>query len=247
MDNPYESQRLVDEYLFFHYATYREAAGSFPVPEQAWGFPQRVVSELIDSSKPMESALDIGCAVGASSFELARYIPQVTGVDFSHAFIKTAEELKKHGAMGAKVASEGKRMQEFQAIVPAEIDLNRVHFETGDAMRLRTDLGAFDVVLAANLICRLPEPMRFIERLPELVKSGGQLLLATPFSWLAEFTPEENWLGGHENMPPGVEILDDLLKRHFTLEFRQELPFLIREHSRKFQYGISLGSRWRRH
>jgi putative 4-mercaptohistidine N1-methyltranferase len=190
--------------------------------------------------------LDIGCAVGASSFELARLVPEVTGIDFSSAFIRAAEELKKTGSLEASVALEGKRMQKFVARVPEERDRQRVVFETGDAMNLRSDLGAFHVVLAANLVCRLPEPLRFIERLTDLVAPGGQLLLATPFSWLPEFTPEENWLGGIEDGAPSHEVLADLLRPAFTLEFTKDLPFLIREHSRKFQYGISLGTRWRR-
>ena len=247
MSNPYESQRLVDEYLFFHYATFAEAAGTLPVPSEAWDFPRRVVAELLDTSAPIGKALDVGCAVGASSFELARSIPKVTGIDFSSAFIRAAEELKKQGSLEATVAFEGKRGQKFTANVTEGVDVSRVSFETGDAMNLRSDLGVFDVVLAANLICRLPEPLRFIERLADLVKPGGQLLLATPFSWLQEFTPEKKWLGGTEGAAPSHEVLADLLRPAFTLEFTKDLPFLIREHSRKFQYGISLGTRWHRH
>ena len=246
MANPYESRRLIDEYLFFHYATFEEAAGALPVPREAWAFPQRVVTVLIDPATPARNALDVGCAVGASTFELARSIPRVTGIDFSKAFIRTAQELKTNGSLKASVAYEGRRLQTFTAKVPAEIDRKRTDFKTGDAMNLRTDAGIFDVVLAANLICRLPQPLRFIERLASLVAPGGQLLLATPFSWLPEFTPEENWLGGTEGSQLSHEILAEILDPAFSLEFTQDLPFLIREHSRKFQYGISLGTRWRR-
>lgn len=246
MSNPYESRRLVDEYLFFHYATFAETAGTLPVPREAWGFPARVVNELLDSSTPAESALDIGCAVGASSFELARSIPRVVGIDFSSAFICAAEELKTTGRLEASVALEGRRIQNFVARVPEQADRQRVAFETGDAMSLRSDLGAFDVVLAANLVCRLPEPLRFIQRLADLVAPGGQLLLATPFSWLPEFTAEANWIGGTDDAGPSHEVLSELLRPTFTLELTKDLPFLIREHSRKFQYGISLGTRWRR-
>lgn len=137
-------------------------------------------------------------------------------------------------------------MQEFSASAPEVVERHRVDFQVGDATDLPQNLGDFDVVLAANLICRLPEPMRFLGRLPELVKSGGVLLLATPFSWMEEFTPVENWLGGAEDSEPSFEILRQILTPHFELETTKDIPFLIREHSRKFQYGISLGSRWRR-
>ena len=246
MQNPYESRKLVDEYLFFHYATFTEAAGDLPVPKDAWGFPTRVVTELIDRASTPHRALDVGCAVGASSFELARSISHVTGIDFSGAFIDAAQALKTTGSLEAKVAFEGKREQAVQAQIPKGFDRGRVHFETGDAMDLRNDIGVFDVVLAANLICRLPQPMRFIERLKDLIAPGGQLLLATPFSWLAEFTPEENWLGGVGDSRPSHEILAEILEPAFSLELTKNFPFLIREHSRKFQYGISLGTRWRR-
>ena len=246
MLNPYESRRLVDEYLFFHYANLAETAGGLPVPGEAWGFATRVVRELWPEDSPVESALDVGCAVGASSFELARRARRVVGIDFSKAFIEAAREIQKQGGISARVAGEGRRMQEFRASAPEGVERHRVDFQVGDATDLPQNLGKFDVVLAANLICRLPEPMRFLGRLPELVKSGGVLLLATPFSWLEEFTPVENWLGGAENSEPSFDILRQILTPHFELETTKDIPFLIREHSRKFQYGISLGSRWRR-
>jgi hypothetical protein len=39
----------------------------------------------------------------------------------------------------------------------------------GDACALPADLPLCDAVLAANLLCRLPDPMLFIDRLPSLV------------------------------------------------------------------------------
>ena len=111
-------------------------------------------------------------------------------------------------------------------------------------MNLRPGLAGFDAVLAANLICRLPEPRKFLDRLPQLVKSGGQLLLTTPFTWLEEFTPRENWLARDGRR--SFEVLKEILTPHFELQATKDLPFLIREHERKFQYGIALGTRWLR-
>lgn len=246
MPNPYETANSVSEYLFFHYAGVEETIGDMPVPAAAWGFPTRVVRELIDWKSRPARALDIGCSVGASSFELARHVPDVLGIDYSQAFIDVAQELKVSGHIAGDVCREAKIRQSFEAMIPSEIDRSRVRFEVGDATALREDLGVFDLVLAANLICRLPQPSAFLARLPDLVSPGGQLLLATPFSWLDSFTPESHWIGGSAGGISCETALEKILSPHFIKEFQINLPFLIREHSRKFQYGISLGTRWRR-
>lgn len=243
--NPYETDSLLREYLMLHFGDAAAIFGDLPGPRDAAGFPRRCVSELIDTSSlpPEATALDVGCAVGGSAFELALSCAKVFGLDYSRGFVDAARKLASEGAISSSALVEAGRMEPFDAVVPPGIDRSRVSFEVGDAMDLRPELASFDVVLAANLICRLPEPEKFLARLPALVKSGGQLLLATPFTWLEDYTPKENWLGRTKS---GIEELTERLAPHFALEHRTELPFVIREHARKFQYGVSLGTRWRR-
>ena len=101
--------------------------------------------------------------------------------------------------------------------------------------------GQFDRVHAANLLCRLPDPQRLLVRLPDLVKPGGELVIATPCTWLAEFTPPENW-------PPAgtFDWLQSKLTPAFSLELLTDEPFLIRETARKFQWATSQVTVWRR-
>jgi SAM-dependent methyltransferase len=108
-------------------------------------------------------------------------------------------------------------------------------------MNLPVDIGAFDRVHAANLLCRLPEPQLLLERLPALVGTGGELVLATPCTWLEEFTPREN-------QPPGktFDWLKSSLEPAFQLLRSSEEPFLIRETARKFQWTFSQVCVWRR-
>lgn len=73
----------------------------------------------------------------------------------------------------------------------------------GDACDLPSNLSQFDAVLAANLVCRLPEPMKFFDRLPSLVKPGGVLVLVSPHSWLEAWTPKDKWIGGHNKVSKG--------------------------------------------
>ena len=244
-DNIYESDRQVREYLLFHYGEPDQVLPWKHGPRDALGFAQRCVRELINSSSVGRDAraLDIGCAVGRSSFELAGHCREVIGIDFSHAFIAAAEKIRSSGSLAYEYAIEGDRMASATASLPPGIDPARIRFEAGDAMDLREDLGEFDIVLAANLLCRLPDPRVFLERVPHLVKPGGQLLLTTPFSWLDQFTARDHWIGGQNGLESAEEVTR-LLEPHFELKLSKDLPFLIREHARKFQWSVAWGTRW---
>lgn len=244
--NPYETERLLAEYLLFHYGTAQDVLGGLPGPTEAVGFATRLVDLLLDTAllPASPNALDVGCAVGGSSFALARWCAQVLGVDFSARFIDAARSLGERGSLSLEVVEQGRRLRSFTARVPESIDRNRVRFSVGDAQNLPASWANFDVVLAANLLCRLPKPEDFIRRLSGLVKPGGQLLLTTPFTWMEEFTPVENWLGGTPEAGESWAVLQRLLNPDFELATRMDVPLLLREHGRKFQYTVTLGSRW---
>ncbi len=237
--NPYETTRLLDEYLLFHYGSADEVLPWPEGPRGALGFAERTVSELAAFTRQPATALDLGCAVGRSSFALAQRGLDVLGIDFSQRFIDAATTLASGEALAYRRLDEGTATTELMARAPAFTPPGRVRFETGDAMDLRPDLGAFDLVHAANLLCRLTDPERLIARLPSLVNPGGQLLLATPCTWLEEYTPRGHWPQGST-----FDWLQNRLGGDFELELRRDLPFLIREHARKYQWSVALGTRW---
>jgi putative 4-mercaptohistidine N1-methyltranferase len=248
-ENYYDSQRGASEYLLFHYG----AKDLTPPP--GWSepgapeFPARCVAQGLDCSRlPADArALDLGCAVGRSSFELARHCAQVIGVDFSEQFIDLARQLQKRGLLKFHSFEEGDLTKPRRAVVPPDIDRRRVRFEVGDATQLRTDLGEFDVVLAANLIDRLNAPLKFLARLPKLLRPGGQLIVTSPYTWLPGYTPRRNWLGGFARRGRPVRTFESLrrvLERDFEFVRKGDVPFLLREHARKYQLGVAELSAW---
>jgi len=243
MSDGYESNKLLAEYLLFHYGSNEEVLppdGGWPAGmRDALGFAVRTTTHF--SAGEVGRSLDLGCAVGRSAFELARSSQQVLGIDFSSRFIWAAGTLASGGCIPYERLEEGHMSTALEACAPEGIEPRRVRFEEGDAMNLREDLGAFDRVHAANLICRLPEPLKLLRRLPELVVSGGELVLATPATWLAEFTPPENWPKGRTR-----DWLVEQLGGNFELTKETEEPFLIRETARKFQWSRSLVTVWKR-
>jgi putative 4-mercaptohistidine N1-methyltranferase len=247
----YETDRLLAEYLLFHYGSADEVLPWQSGPPEALEYPVRCVNEFVDAdSVPIGArALDLGCAVGRSTFELARSCEEVIGIDFSARFIGAARELQRSGAVDFLRVDEGELTTPCRARVPGGIERRRVHFEVGDAMSLRADLGTFDVVLMANLIDRLHDPRRCIAQLPDLLNPGGRLIITSPYTWIEEFTPRENWLGGFESDGRRVTTRDGLdaaLANDFELVALRELPFLIREHARKFQWSVAEATVWQR-
>lgn len=239
----YESEKILAEYLLFHFAGEEEiltSSRSWPAGmRDALEFTSRTVAHF--SPGPVDRGLDLGCAVGRSTFEMARNCASVIGIDFSHAFINAAERLRRGEPISYDRREEASVATRLEAQAPAGIDPTRLVFQQGDAMNLPAELGSFDRVHAANLICRLPEPRRLLDRLPELVKPGGELVLATPCTWLEEFTPPPNW--------PAAGTLDwlkSMLSPSFSLVRQADEPFLIRETARKFQWTTSLVTVWRK-
>jgi putative 4-mercaptohistidine N1-methyltranferase len=247
--NYYDSDRAAAEYLILHYGQPAPRLPAGVTVGEAARFVPRCVSECLDASRLPAGAraLDLGCAVGGASFELARHCAEVIGIDASRQFIDIAANLRAKGSFSFRYPVEGELARTAKAVVPAEIDRRRVRFLCGDATRPPSDLGAFDVVLMSNLIDRLSHPAACLKRLPRWLKSGGQLILVSPYSWLREYTPRARWLGGCRRGGRDVRTfaaVRRLLSPRFRLARRLDLPFLIREHERKYQLGVAEASVW---
>ena len=242
----YESDDLLNQYLLFHYAS-KEAffPYNFPVTT-ALDFSKRCVWEGLDFDLlPSKTrALDLGCSVGRSAFEMSQVFDSVMGIDYSETFIQSAKLLKESGRHPVERLISGHQSISEEVILESNTKRDRVSFEVGDAENLRQDLGDFDCVLACNLICRLKNPLALLNRLSSLVRPNGQLFITTPFTWLESFTPKAHWLG--TNVKDSFCGLKQSLEEEgkFRLLKSWDMPFLIREHSRKFQFSIAQASRW---
>jgi 5-histidylcysteine sulfoxide synthase/putative 4-mercaptohistidine N1-methyltranferase len=242
----YETDVAVSQYCEFHYGK-----PYFDVPN----FPARcaAVCGHYTRQRPRRKALDLGCAVGRATFELAKEFDSVTGIDFSARFIRVALQLKEKGVAHYELVEEGDVVSYHEARL-SELGLDRitdrVEFFQGDATNLKPQFTGYDLVLAANLIDRLNDPRRFLETIHERLNPGGVLVLASPYTWLEEFTKKENWLGGFRQAGEPCWTLDtlrDLLSPHFTmLDEPQNVEFVLRETRRKFQHTVSELTAWQR-
>lgn len=241
--NLYETDQLLAQYCEFHYGPAYFGVANFP----------KACAELClkyMADRPRHRALDIGCATGRSSYELARGFDFVQGVDFTARFIRLAQELKERGEFAYVIPAEGD-LTEARHIRMVDLGLaevaHRLEFWQGDAANLKPQFAGYDLVFAGNLIDRMYSPRRFLETLHTRLNDGGLLILTSPYTWLEEYTPRTEWLGGYVQDGKAVATLDGLhalLDRDFRLLDRRDVPFVIRETARKFQHTLAEMTVW---
>jgi len=242
----YETDKQLSDYAEFHYG--EECLG---VPN----FPKALAQLAIEvtNDRHHKHALDLGCAVGRASFELAKHFDRVTGVDFSARFVATAKTMGDSGDLHYTRAEEGDIVS-YHSRSLAKLGLSevskKVEFFQGDACNLQPDLTGYDFILAANLIDRLHDPRSFLAQIHERLNVGGILMISSPYTWLEDFTKKENWLGGFtkdgENWTT-LDALKELLSSHFRMVGSpQDVPFVIRETRRKHQHTLAEVTIWER-
>lgn len=243
--NIYETDQAVSQYLEFHYGE-----SYFDVPN----FPTALVGHVMRETAltHTQSALDIGCSVGRASFELAKHFAKVDAIDFSARFIQQAYALVEQGERRYTIPTEGD-LVEFKSVSLDQFGYqevkHKIHFAQGDATNLKSQFSGYDLVLASNLIDRLADPMLFLRSIPGRMNRGSYLVLASPYTWLEEYTPKEKWLGGIKVNGENHTTLDGLteaLIKEFELVSVKEIPFVIRETKRKFQHTVSEVTIWRK-
>jgi 5-histidylcysteine sulfoxide synthase/putative 4-mercaptohistidine N1-methyltranferase len=242
----YETDDSVAQYCDAHFGTDKLGVANFP---------EQLVKLCLETmaARPKSRALDLGCAVGRSSFELAQHFDFVTGIDFSARFIRIAHQLQEKGVAHYQLPEEGEIVSFHEARLSdfgLSENLAKIEFVQGDAHNLKPQFTGYDLVLAANLIDRLYDPSHFLSSIHERINPGGLLVLASPYTWLEEFTRKENWIGGIRIAGEPFSTLDGLKKqlgRHFRmLEEPRDVEFVIRETARKFQHTISQLTVWER-
>ncbi len=240
----YETDKLLSEYAEFHYGdTY------FDVPNFPAALAELAVTAM--GNKPAHTALDLGCASGRATFELARHFDHVTGVDFSARFIGQGVQLTQQGNLRYTLADEGDLVfYKERTLANLRLDevKQKVEFYQGDACNLKPLFTGYDLILAANLIDRLYDPAKLLATIHTRINAGGLLLITSPYTWLTEHTKKKAWIGGFKRDGESFGTLDglkEILGRHFKLiQGPHSVPFVIRETKRKFQHTLSEATIW---
>ncbi|WP_404365190.1 putative 4-mercaptohistidine N1-methyltransferase [Marinobacter sp.] len=244
--NLYETDELLGQYMEFHFGEGHFGVGNYPAQ-------CALICQELMTGRDKRSALDLGCAVGRSSFELARVFDQVTGLDLSNRFIASANRMKGAGSMDYFLREQGELGTQVTADL-AEFGLDdivsKVEFAVADACDLAEEYTGYDLIFAGNLIDRLEDPVAFLASLHRRLVPGGVLVISSPYTLMEEYTPKANWVGGFRRKGEPFTVLDgmrEVLAPHFEqLQAPVDVPFVIRETARKFQHTIAELTAWQR-
>ena len=242
----YETDDLVSQYCEFQYGQEYFGVENY----------SKACLSLLDkhlTSLNKGNALDLGCATGRTTLELAKIFDNVTGLDFSARFIRIGTQLKETGKLNYLRQEEGK-LASYQELKLSDYDLDtsrdKVSFYQADACNLKAIFTAYDLVFAGNLIDRLYNPLKFLQEIPNRLNKNGILVLTSPYTWLDEFTEVDKWVGGYRKDGEPFTTLDglkEILAKNFELiDEPKDVPFVIRETARKYQHTIAQMTIWRK-
>jgi len=250
----YETDTSVSQYCEFHFGD-----RYFNVENFAKAYAQKAIQEIKNDADYKErddlKVLEIGCSVGRASFELATHFKNVVGLDFSARFIQTANQVKENGSIRYSIPIEGEIMT-FKEQTLQSFGLNHVvdrcEFFQQDATNLKPNFTGYHMVVAANLIDRLYDPVKFLGMIHQRMNTGGLLMLTSPYTWLEEFTEKQRWLGGFKDAETGENIttlegLHVILDKEFIrIGKPTDIPFVIRETARKYQHSLAEVTVWKK-
>lgn len=140
-------------------------------------------------------ALDLGCCVGRTSFELAKIYDEVLGIDFSANYINIGVKLKLYDFVNYKIKKEDKTFEE-RAISLKDFDLekvkDKVSFMQGDACNLKEIYKDFDLIFYSSLIDKLYYPKKFLEDVSRRINKNGFFVFLSSHDWFNEHINENN-------------------------------------------------------
>ena len=247
--NVYETDEMVARYIESHFGEPQLGVKNFPV-----ACVEAIEKHLND--RPPEQkrrALDLGCATARSAFELAKFFEHVDAVDLSARLIEPPANLQNTGKQRYICIEEGElaaykeiRLDDYPGYTEVK---DKIAFMQGDACNLVEKFKEYDLVFAGNLLDRLYDPAQFLELIKSRILPGGLLVIASPYNWQEEHTQRDRWLGGFKagtgETYTSLEGVTEALAPEFKLISEPvDLPFVIHETKRKFQYGISELTVW---
>jgi SAM-dependent methyltransferase len=192
-----------------------------------WGDGLAAILDKLAALPRVDQAVELGCSVGRVACELARSATTVVALDLQFAAVRRARKL-----VGGEPLAYARRLigrhYETARIEPRERAAN-VTLVCADALDPPLVPGAFDRVVAINLLDSVRSPRQLLAVMAGLCAPGGELILTSPYAWQSSVMAESERIGGAD---PGAAVTAHLREAGFSLDDEAELPWVVRRDAR---------------
>ncbi len=121
--------------------------------DQSYKKTLEIIKKYLKSS---DIVLDVGCATGLYAIEFSKHVKEIHGLDISPKMIERAKRKA------------------------AEANMENVDFKQTTLFDESYQKASFDVILALDIIHLVEDSQKHIQRISELVKTGGFIISSTP-------------------------------------------------------------------
>lgn len=191
-------RRHLSHYAVDHYGEWD------PEPWQGTGAIARLVDDVTTQAPPEPGglAVDLGCTVGRSTYELAHRTGGLTvGIDLNLTTLRLAAQGLREGEVRYPRRRVGIVFDRRRhAIHPPAAEL--VDFWAADALALPFRHGSLSNALSLNLIDCLADPWSHVVGLGAHLRPGGRAWICSPYDWSPTATDLARWIGGHSQRGP---------------------------------------------
>ncbi|MGD8567842.1 MAG: methyltransferase domain-containing protein [Gammaproteobacteria bacterium] len=144
---------------------------------------------------PKTPAIDIGCAVGRTTFELAAQLNGlVLGVDMGFPILRVAQQVLREGRISFPLKRVGIVFDHYEFEI--NMDNNQyVDFWACDAQALPFADESFGFASGLNVIDTVAAPRKVLVSINDVLANKGKAILSSPYDWSPP-TPVQAWIGG---------------------------------------------------
>ncbi|KAI9918720.1 hypothetical protein PsorP6_011682 [Peronosclerospora sorghi] len=156
--------------------------------------------------------------------------------------VDASTQIKEKSEMEYEAHIQGDIVEIRRAKVPEGSQPDSVEFLQGDAYNLSSSLVSRSFSL--QFVMPITGPKNFLTQISERINPGGLFVL------LEEYTRKDKWIRGvsdaEGNHVDRFSQIEKLISKDFELIIeRQDFPFLIHQHVRKYQWGVSDRIYWK--
>jgi SAM-dependent methyltransferase len=198
---------------------------------------------------PLGDLVELGCGAGRVALELATPGRRVVALDTDPALLACAAAIRDTGEFPAYLRELGTTYRPALVRAP-ELRGRPVELVLADALDPPLAAGAFDAVVALNLLDNVRVPSTLLGQIDALLRPGGTALLSTPYAWDSGQVDDGERIGGAAGRAFGGRAEEELRRvlegeslgapwRFELVREERHVPWtLVRDERCRFQYDL---------